>query len=800
MSETTGFSRRSFIAGAAALTAAGALAGCKAKTDDLKPAPKPVGGNETIYRGACRAFCTGGCSLNLHVRDGIIVRASAGEFPDNQYQRICPKGLSVPYRVYAADRLQYPMRRTGERGAGQFERISWDDAVAEITATWKKIVEESGTSAIATLTDTGNNCFLGSGIMVMSQGSMIQRFKKAMGFTTLDTINDRANTTAITRMLGAEGQCQSNEPADYINSKTILVWNAMPAVAQVQTAHFFLEAKEKGTKIYWIDPVFNQSAILCSEWVAIKPGTDGVMAFAMLNEIVANGWQNTDFLKKQSNAAFLVKAEDDKLLRLSDLGKAEAGSDNDDFVVMGEDGTLGSYKDVTDPKLDVDTVVNGKKVTSAYRLLVNRAAEYTPERATEITGVPAAKITEIAKAYACDTPAAIYSVFGGDHYYNGHWSFTCIMALPIFTGNLGRSGSFIECFREHPTNILNLAETGNVTAAGTGSYIASSKMPAIAASGQLNGKDFKLRSLYIHCGNPMVNIAARKVALEWMLDLDLIVVTDNRMTDTCKYADYILPACGWFEYEDICGRGIHHPFAIWNDKTIEPLYESKPDWQIFQLLAKGMGNTTDFNFESEKQWFEMLFDTDAARERGISYETIKEQKAVRMFLPDTHIAYKNGFNGMATKRAAIYTENANASERMPFWAPPKEVWAESDVHEKYPYQLMSAKPKFRTHTSWGNVEMLREYEAEPVVFMNPEDAAANGVKAGDKVKLFNDRGYLVIKAQMNPGLPKGTFQMTKGWSAADFIDGNYSDLTPIETNPFCNNAAFFDLAVGIEKA
>lgn len=797
-----GFSRRSFIKGAAALTATGLLAGCTPDTEELESAEStvdPRAGKEDLYRGACRSFCSGGCSLQLHVRDGAIVRVTAGDFPDNSYQRICSKGLTEPYRVYAADRLQYPMRRTGERGEGEFERISWDDAIAEIASKWQAIIDESGTSAIGVMTDTGNNGFLGSGIMVMSVGSMIQRFKKAFGFTTLDSINDRANTTAISRMLGSEGQCQSNEPVDYENCKTMLIWNAMPATAQIQSAHFFLEAKENGTKIYWIDPVFNQSALLADEWVPIRPGSDGALAFGMLNVIVDNGWQNTEFLKTKSNAAFLVKDEDSTFLRLSDLGQAEADSEEDDYVVMGEDGKVAGSKAAADPKLDFTGDVEGKKVTSAYRLLLDRAAEYPLAKASEITGVPENKITEIAEAYACDTPAAIYSVFGGDHYYNGHWSFSCILALPIFTGNLGRSGSFIECFREHPTNILNLAEVGNVEAVAASKYIPTSKVPAVVASGEFNGEPFKIRSVFMHSANPFVNLAARNTVEEWMKTVEYIVCVDNRMTDSCKFADILLPACGWYEYEDVCGRGIHHPYALWNDKAIEPLFESKPDFEIMQLLAKALGRSDDeFGFTSET-WFQMLFDTDVARERGISYESIKEQKTVRMFAPETHIAYKNGF-GTASGRAEIFTENDNATERMPYWEPPKEAWAGSEAQQKYPYQLMSEKPKFRTHSQWGNVELFREYEAEPTVRMCPADAEANDVKTGDTVRLFNDRGYVVLKATVVPNLPQGVFQLTKGWSADDYIDGNYSDLTMLETNPFCNNSAFFDLTVGIEKA
>ena len=122
---THGFTRRSFIKGAAALTATGALVGCSPQTQNLEKAEPQKGAPETqIFSGACRSQCGQGCYLDVHVRDGQVVRTTAGHFEDGpEFDRICPKGLSQPARVYSSERLQYPMRRVGERGAGEFERI-----------------------------------------------------------------------------------------------------------------------------------------------------------------------------------------------------------------------------------------------------------------------------------------------------------------------------------------------------------------------------------------------------------------------------------------------------------------------------------------------------------------------------------------------------------------------------------------------------------------------------------------------------------------------------------------------------
>ena len=175
------FSRRNFIKGAAALTATGALVGCAPAKETLaETGEEPVEVPETqIYAGACRAQCGQGCYLNVHVRDGRVVRTTAGHFDDGpEFDRICPKGLVQPARVYSSERLQYPMRRVGERGSGEFERITWDEAIAEIAEKWKSYREEFGPTSIAFFLGSGNTGTLGGGA---PEGSVMARLLNVMG-------------------------------------------------------------------------------------------------------------------------------------------------------------------------------------------------------------------------------------------------------------------------------------------------------------------------------------------------------------------------------------------------------------------------------------------------------------------------------------------------------------------------------------------------------------------------------------------------------------------------------------------
>ena len=198
---THGFTRRSFIKGAAALTATGALVGCSPQTQNLEKAEPQKGAPETqIFSGACRSQCGQGCYLDVHVRDGQVVRTTAGHFEDGpEFDRICPKGLSQPARVYSSERLQYPMRRVGERGAGEFERITWDEAISEITDKWKQYIDEFGPTSIAFFLGSGNTAELGGGA---PEGSVMARLLNVMGASRVLPDRDIATPMSWTYMFG----------------------------------------------------------------------------------------------------------------------------------------------------------------------------------------------------------------------------------------------------------------------------------------------------------------------------------------------------------------------------------------------------------------------------------------------------------------------------------------------------------------------------------------------------------------------------------------------------------------------
>ena len=134
------------------------------------------------------------------------------------------------------------------------------------------------------------------------------------------------------------------------------------------------------------------------------------------------------------------------------------------------------------------------------------------------------------------------------------------------------------------------------------------------------------------------------------------------------------------------------------------------------------------------------------------------------------------------------------------WEQPHEAWYENELHKKYPFNAISQRSRYRTHTQWWDVEVLHELDPEPFIKINPEDAKAYGIEDGDIVRIYNDRGSLTAKCQHHAGIQPGTLYTPRGWQQSQIIDGHHSELTSSYIEPWVINQTFYDTLVAIEKA
>lgn len=837
-------SRRAFLKSAsAAVVVAASTTGVSALTACSDPAieekaPSPIGsdtkeqpaavaetvGEDQIFYNSCKTACPSSCFVKAIVRDGKLVRTTAGELPDPRYNRLCLKGFSMAQHVYNPKRIQYPMRRTGERGEDKWERISWEEAIETITDNWKHTQAEYGPASLL---------LISGGSYANANFFSQSKLENALGAHSMDTGYDKALAYAATNYVGSDLFWYGNEYIDMLNAKTIVVWASNITEATPQLWHILADAQELGATLINIDPNYGGIASKCDYHVPVRPTTDGALALAMIKYVMDNQWEDRSFLKTRTVAPFLVKATDGRFLRTSDLeggeGAAEqektynsvpqaGAADRPEDALLVWDLDLGAAvpaDESSNPALNGTFEVGGISVTTAYDLLIERVAPYTLDYAAEICDLDPQLIAKITEIYATNGPASIYFGIGMDHYANAHGAYGAMHTLGMVTGNMCKPGACAGqgVSASNALSYVNLAPPEGVVPAGK---IPSAGVPDAILKGEFNGKEYNIRSIGVMGGNPIGNQTDRKAWIDAFMAAEFVFSVNTEWGDTTLYSDIVLPASSHFEYEDMHILNVATPYMYIQEKAIEPLYESKPNYEIGRLLMEAMG-LSDYYPPTTIDWNTSELDNDNARALNISYERLKKEKAIR-YLPDgVFLHAADGVFPTATGRAQFYQENPTPrigypgeidveKEHLPFFEPPMEAWTKTvgnleknELSDKYPLIYYNGSQRWRTHTTYTRHRVLRELDPEPSVRLSRKDAEDRGITDGDMVRIFNDRGFVVARAYINDGLRPGMINMDRGWQHDQFVAGHYSDLTHRNATAICCNNLYYDTLCEVEK-
>jgi anaerobic selenocysteine-containing dehydrogenase len=728
------------------------------------------------------------CGILAHVRDGKLVKVEPADFPDPRLNRICLKGLAQIKQVYHPERIKQPLKRAGKRGEGKWHSVTWDEAFDLITSKFQRIMQDYGSTALAWFKGAGTFGRLTDApkrLASILHGTLIG---EGMG-DGIDTLGPQASLDTFGTAWWASPTDKfyyggSNEVADCLNSRLIVIWGANFAETAPHNMRFVFDAMEKGAKLIVIDPRFSPTASKADTWIPIRPGTDTCLALGMINVILSEELYDKEFIRKYTVGPFLVREDTGFFLR------EEKGKKSKSEEILVWDPTQSKAVPYTKAKsASLTGTFTPRDITCkpAFQRLLDLSSKYDLETVEKITGIQAKSIKSFAIEYATKKPASMGLLYGLDRWHYGNLAYRSLFTLMAITGQIGIKGAGF--FLSDPTHCLNEDWWG---------FPEGKKPQFLDALRMYNaipkGEPYPIKALWVYRGNFFRHSNANKIINEVLPALDFIVVAEKFMTQTAEYADLVLPVCSSFETTDVHVGPF--PYVQLQQKVIDPLYESKSDFEITAEVAKRLGVGKYFS-QSPEEIIEQLVSMN-----GITLDRLKEEGAVPLEVTQPHVSFLDKQFPTPSRRIEFYLERGvEFGQELPVYIEPEEGSPENLLSKKYPLIFLQSHSRFHVHTSFANNPDLLEVNPEPFVEMNPIDAEKRNINDDDLVVVLNDRGKVKLKARLNEGVRPGVVDIHHGWWAKQFLEGSYQDLTHETINPalVTPNFSYFDCLVEVKK-
>jgi anaerobic selenocysteine-containing dehydrogenase len=637
----------------------------------------------------CPHDCPSACSLVVTVTDGHVA-AVAGD-PDHPFTAgvICGKVHEYAERVHSPLRVRTPLRRTGPKGSGEFARISWDEAIAEIARRWRGIIAEDGAEAILP--------FSYAGTMGRIQYHAGHPFFHALGASRLDrTI---CVSTAYAGWRGTLGAVTGSDSEQMVGADLILLWGVNAAYTTINVMTLVKRARDRGARVVCLDPYRTRTARQADEHLMVRPGTDGALALAVMH------------------------------------------------VLIGEGRVDRAYVD---------------RATFGYDRLAEHVRPYSPAAVASMVGLPAETITRFARLYGSTKKSFIRAGIGLSRHDNGGMTCRAIACLPALTGayadaNGGALLSSTDAFGldlavlERPDlmprpapRLINMIQLGRAL---TDARLAP-----------------PIRSLYVYNSNPAAVCPNQELVLRGLAREDLFtVVHEQVMTDSALHADLVLPATTSMEHMDLY-KSFGHLYVQLAEPVIPRVGEAKPNWEVFGRLARAMGLTDPHFSKSEEQLIRELLASGDESVKGITLERLRKERSIRLNLPRPYLPFANGAPTPSGK-VEFYSQTLEALglPPLPTYTPLVEGPENAELSRRYPLQCIVPPNRFFLNSSFSQSELLRARQKRPTVLVAPADAGARGIRSGDRVRVYNDRGAAVFTAEVTDDTRAGVVVIEGIW-------------------------------------
>ena len=665
--------------------------------------------HEKVVLTSCSYDCGARCILRVRVRDGRIVHIGTDDRPMPSL-KACVRGLAQKDIVYATDRLTKPLRRVGERGEGKFEPISWEEALETVSKELQRVKGTHGNSAIFLMD------YSGSISPLQGMGKAARRFFSLFGGCTT-WWGSTSYEAALFSSLVTFGTAFTGTTRDnFLHSKLIILWGFDPVVTRFgpDTVYYLGQARKSGARIVCVDPRLNQTGkALGQQWIAVRPGTDTAMMIAMAYVMIAENLYDHRFIKAYTHGfeGFV------------------------DYVLGKEDGVA-----------------------------------KTPQWAEEITGVRAEVIQTLARDYATVKPAALIAGWAPGRSAFGEQYHRAASVLSAMSGNIGAIGGYTAGgVGRVPIGFLKevLPVPGELSP-----KIHITDLYKALIQGKAGGYPSDIRLLYILGCNLLNQFLNVNKGIEALRKPEFIVIHERFMTPTARFADLVLPVTTSMEGVDIGQPWSGSPYFTFLNKAIEPLPETKSDLEIFSDLARRLG-IRGYNDKSDEEWLRSfvkatadLPEYDIFKQKGFHQIEMEEPWVAFRAQVDNHLPFPTPSGKIEIYSQKIAEMNNPLLPPIPKYVEPWEG-TRDPLAGKYPLQLVSPHAKTRVNSQFDNIPRLKAL-ADDRVWLSREDAAARGIVDGDRVRMYNDRGEMMVTAKVTDRIMPGVVSFDAGaWYRPD---------------------------------
>ncbi len=695
-----------------------------------------------VVHAACSHDCPDACGVLITVEDGRATKVQGDPAHPVTRGFLCAKVTKYLDRVYSPERVLYPLRRVGPKGfAGvgarttqsAFERISWDEALDEISRRLKSVAAEFGSEAILPFSYAGNLGKLG-------YGSMDRRFFYRLGASQLHrNICAEAGAAGVKSVYGVN---IGTDPEQFRDSRYIIAWAANIHATNVHLWPFIEEARRDGATLVVIDPYRTRTAA-CADWhLPINPGTDVALALSMMHVIINEKLHDADYV-----ARFALGFDD----------------------------------------------------------LRAKVQEYPPEKVAPWTGIAAADIRKLAFEYATVRPAVIRMNYGIQRSENGGTAARVVSMLPIVTGSWKEIGGGLQLSTSgahkvndealerpelmqkslgRPARILNMAELGK----------------------QLNyTSDPPVKALFVYNSNPAAICPNHNDVIRGLMRPDLFtVVHEQFFTDTTDYADIVLPATTFFEHKDLQTAYGHYYLQISN-QALKPLGECRSNVDLFRALAERMGFEDECFKDSVDDMIDQALNAANPWLKGLTRQRLEKEGHIRLNFegngapPKPFLPWAEGNFRTPSGKAELYNERLKdlGLDPVASFVPPVESRHTASA-KAFPLELLARKADNFLNSTFSNLPSVQSMEETGLLEISQRDAESRGIRDGDPVRVFNNRGEIQLKARVDGKVSAGVVAAKLNWAKLTPGNLNINVLTSEKLTDLGNSAVFYSVLVEVE--